>query len=348
MILLGACDKDEDKTILRIGEVSTLSASTHSVVMQNDLADDNAVAFTWTEADFGYPASTTYTLQLALNEEGFSQPVSDEIGTAILRQEYTVAEFNALATQLGIPAGTEQDVLVRIQAMVARTDKASYSKPVTIKVTPYVAESPYATLYLVGDATEADWNLGQAVPMFRDEANPFVYIFTGNFKAGSLKIMATTTVWAPQWGGANGTLVFRETDADPDPASINVAAAGYYTLKVDLQFNTYTLTPYDASSAVTYTAIGVTGDFDGWAIANPMTSTALNPHIWSGTYTLAPDWMVKFATPGWAAKWGLTSDWKPLYGRTTQGNDANFSIEVAGTCRVIFNDLDGRYTVIKN
>lgn len=348
MILLGACDKDEDKTILRIGEVSTLSASTHSVVMQNDLADDNAVAFTWTEADFGYPASTTYTLQLALNEEGFSKPVSDEIGTAILRQEYTVAEFNALVTQLGIPAGTAQDVLVRVQATVARTDKASYSRPLTLRVTPYVAESPYATLYLVGDATEADWNLGQAAPMFRDETNPFVYTFTGNFKAGSFKIMATTTVWAPQWGGANGTLVFRETDADPDPASINVTAAGYYTLSVDLQFNTYTLTAYDASTAVTYTTVNLAGSFDGWANTAAMTSSTLNPHIWSITRALSgEDLQVKFATPGWSSEWAISGNGSRLYGKATLGSGDNIWPQ-AGTYRVLFNDLDGRYILIKN
>ncbi len=140
-------------------------------------------------------------LQLALTEEGFeNEPASDEVGTGVFRQEYTVLQFNALVMKLGVPAGTAQDVLVRIQATVANTDKISYSDPVTIRATPYVSEPPYATLYLVGDATEFDWDAAKATPMFRNESNPFVYTFTGYFEAGELKVLGYLNSWAPQWG----------------------------------------------------------------------------------------------------------------------------------------------------
>jgi len=349
-LVVAACDKDEEKTILRIGESSTLYASATNVVLQEALANDNAIAFTWTPAEFGYSASTTYTLQLALTEEGFdNEPASDEVGTGVFRQEYTVLQFNALVMKLGVPAGTAQNVLVRIQATVANTDKVSYSDPVTIRATPYVSEPPYATLYLVGDATEFDWDAAKATPMFRDENNVFVYTFTGYFDAGELKVLGYLNSWAPQWGsGGDGELAISETNDDTDPPSLRVNAAGYYTFTVNLQFNTYTLVAYDASADASYASVGIAGSFDSWANNTPMSATAFNPHVWSTEFTFGVDSEVKFTTPGWAPQWGATSRWTALYGKAIQpaGPRDNLWI-VAGAYQILFNDLDGRYVLLK-
>jgi|GEM_PF-1196009 len=347
-LVFAACEKDEEKTILRIGESSALYASATHVVMQEALANDNAIAFTWTPAEFGYSASTTYTLQLALTEDGFAdEPVTDEVGTGVFRQEYTVLDFNAIVMKLGIPAGSAQNVLVRVQANVANTNKVSYSDPVTVNVTPYVSEPPYATLYLVGDAVEFGWDAAKATPMFRDESNPFVYTFTGYFKAGELKVLGYLNNWVPQWGsGGDGKLAISETNDDTDPPSLRVTAAGYYTFAMDLQFNTYKLISYDASAAASYATVGIAGDFDNWGNKTPMATTAFNPHVWGVELTLAADSNIKFATPDWSTQWGISSDWSRLYGKAAAGGSGNMWI-YAGTYRFLFNDLDGRYVLVK-
>lgn len=347
LLSITGCEKDEDKTILRIGESSTLYASTHTVVMQESIANDNAIAFTWTSADFGYSASTNYTVELSLTEDGFAAPVVDDAGTSVFRREYTVIEFNKLVMQLGLQSGVAQDVLVRVKATVANTDKVSYSEAVTVNATAYVAESPYATLYLVGDAAEFGWDAAKATPMFRDEDNSFVYTYTGYLNAGDLKILGYLNSWAPQWGsGGAGKLAISETNTDTDPPSLSVAAAGYYTFRVDLQFNTYTLDAYDASGAATYAVVGIAGSFDSWANNTPMTNTTGNPHIWSVTYTLGADSEVKFTTPSWSPQWGISGNWDRLYGKAALGGSGNMWI-YAGSYRFLFNDLDGRYVLVK-
>ncbi len=75
----------------------------------------------------------------------------------------------------------------------------------------------------------------------------------------------------------DGKLAISETNDDTDPPSLRVNAAGYYTFAVDLQFNTYTLTAYDASAAASYASVGIAGSFDNWANNTPMSATALNP-----------------------------------------------------------------------
>lgn len=340
------CEKDEDKTILRIGESSTLFASTHSVVMTEDVADDNAIAFTWTAPDFGYAASIDYTLELSLTED-FESTVTSDAGTAATRLEYTVEDFNKLAVALGLQPGTAQDILVRLKATVTNTEKYSYSEPIVVNAQVYVAEPPYATLYMVGPATANDWDATLATPMFRDETDPFVYRFTGYFEAGELKALGYLNTWIPQWGtSGDGKLAVKDSDGDTDPASIVVPANGYYTFSMNLKFNTYTLTAYDASGADTYAVVGIAGSFDGWANSTPLASTAANPHIWSAEYTLSADSDVKFTTPSWSPQWGISSNWTSLYGKSDLGGSGNMWV-LAGTYRFLFNDLDGRYLLIK-
>jgi hypothetical protein len=224
-----------------------------------------------------------------------------------------------------------------------------YSNVVNLAVTPYLTEPPYATIYLVGDATEFEWNNNKPTPMFRDETDPFIYVFTGRLNAGNIKFLGVIGKWGPLWGtNSSGALVFRPTEADTDPDAIAIATAGYYTVKLDLRNNIFSVKPYDASGADTHASLGIIGDFNGWGDIAPMRKSSIDPHYWDITYNFNSDTELKFRIgSGWSVNWGAEDDAsvEKVYGKGKL-NGPNIKVK-AGTYRILFNDLTGRYLFLE-
>ena len=66
--------------------------------------------------------------------------------------------------------------------------------------------------------------------------------------AKSIKFITTLGAWAPMYGtaagavAASGTLVYRATEGDPDPANIPTpAGGGMFTVTADITNLTYTI-----------------------------------------------------------------------------------------------------------
>ncbi|HEY9045305.1 MAG TPA: SusF/SusE family outer membrane protein, partial [Ohtaekwangia sp.] len=207
-----------------------------------------------------------------------------------------------------------------------------------------------SALYLVGDATPAGWDNNSKVSLFRNPSNGFKFSYTGKFSAGSFKILEKRGQWQPQYGkGANaGDLAVNEGSGS-DPDVIQIAAAGYYTVSLDLESMKYSVVAYDASSAPTYTSIGITGSAIPGA-SDPdidMVKDANDPHQWyieTQELTAAAGNYVKFrANDSWTVNWGGSTF---PYGDGAQ-DGANISVTRAGTFLIHFNDLTGEYAFIK-
>ena len=107
------------------------------------------------------------------------------------------------------------------------------------------------SMHLIGDASEAGWDNTQAIPM--DKIAPGKFELVANLSADAtegFKFLVNQGAWAPMYGtveGAsfdNGVLIYRETEADPDPKSIPPpTSTGDYLINVDIVGMTYTLTP---------------------------------------------------------------------------------------------------------
>lgn len=347
MLVFCSCEEDGTKVVVAPGEASELTASTTTLVLSMDDAGEDAIAFTWTPADFGYQAATKYILELDRKGEDFASPkiVTFDSTYAIT---YTVSAFNEIALAQGLEQGEASELQVRLKSQVSTRVEALYSPVITLTVTPYIAEPPYPTLYMVGDAAEFDWDAAKAAPMFRDENDAFLYTFTGEMDMGQLKFLGYLNLWAPLWGtNAQNEVVFRATESDPDPWAFYVNADGYYTVNLNLLSMEYSITPYDASGATEYDVIDITGDFNGWG-AVAMTNTAGNPHVWSVQYTFDTDTGLKFRTDDWSAQWGPATNRDKLYNKAVAaGNDDKVAV-TAGTYTIIYNDLTGHYVFVED
>jgi hypothetical protein len=65
-----------------------------------------------------------------------------------------------------------------------------------IKIAPF---TPFASLYMVGDATPAGWNIDNPTPMVKSATNPNEFTYTGNMNAGEFKIPTTTGNWGTDY-----------------------------------------------------------------------------------------------------------------------------------------------------
>jgi hypothetical protein len=54
---------------------------------------------------------------------------------------------------------------------------------------------PYNTIYMLGDATPADWNIGAPVELTQDGSDPFVFRWSGSLTNGELKFPTFTGDW---------------------------------------------------------------------------------------------------------------------------------------------------------
>lgn len=344
-LALMSCEKDEDMVFFKEGTTPVLSASTSSTVLNEDNAKEEAVTLTWTPSDFGYQAAVNYTLEMDMKGNDFAAPVSVNLGSGT-KKTFTVEELNSLVNRLEIKAFESNNIDMRIVASVSPKVNAAMSKVITMNITPYLTEPPYATLYMIGDATDAGWDNNNAIAMLRDPNDLFKFTYTGKFKAGNLKFLGKRGSWAPMYGaGENNTLAFRATEGDPDPASIMIQSEGYKTVTLDLRSNTYSITEFDASSKPTYSAIGIIGSFNGWSADVLMNKTAFNPHYWTLEHTFTEDVEMKFRLEGnWGTNWGAPAgDQEKLFNNT--GGD-NIKV-AAGTYLIVFNDLSNKYIFIK-
>ncbi|WP_148041371.1 SusE domain-containing protein [Rufibacter immobilis] len=362
-LTLWSCDKDEDRIIMQEGVAPILSSTqSNLVLLEADKAKD-AVTFNWPKAEFGYNAAVSYTLQFDKAGGDFTAPVKVEVENAQFRT-VKVGELNDIANSLEMEGEKAGEMQVRVMASVGAAAAPVYSDPISITVTPYLAEPPYATLYLVGAATEGDWDNNKATPMFRSADDAFLFTYTGYLKSADFKVLGQLGKWGPAWGmGTVNTdksvnIRFRPTEGDADVPNFSglIPAAGYYTITLDIRKNSLTVAPYDATGKPSYTVMGVLGEFNGWD-ATPnndqlMTTTSVNPHIWRTTVTIpakadanAKSELKIRVNNSWGTNWGAKEgNQEKLYGQGQAGGP-NFKI-TPGKYLLVFNDLTLDYVFI--
>lgn len=345
-----ACEKEEDRVIMQSPAPPTLAATASKLELNQEQEEEEALTFSWTAAEFGFPAAVNYTLQLAQDGTNFAEPSEVSLANN-LQSSYTVAELNTLATRLGLEPGNEGQLEARVRADLAESVEPVFSNIVSVAVTPYTIEAGedggLSTIYMVGAATENDWDNTQATPMFISTEEENVFTYTGFLEAGALKFLKDLGQWAPQWGSdGSGGLQPRPTEEEEDPAPFEVPADGYYTVTVDTLELTYSLEPFDISNAATYSSIGIIGGFNDWSDIVPMEESGFSPHIWSIEYTFEEDTEMKFRiAESWDVNWGAADNPERPFGLGVQ-DGANIVVP-AGIYRILFNDITGHYIMLR-
>lgn len=323
-----------------------------SYVLQETNANNVAERFVWTKANYDGAVEIGYKLLIDVKGGDFSKAV--EIGgtSGATQAEVSVKTLNQAVIELGGIPDQLGSYDVKVVSSIAGIEKMMSETPLTILVNPYTGLVPYAFTdwYLIGAAVEGGWDNNVDTnhqPMFRGGVNPNIYKFTGYFNAGNFKLISEKGSWASQLGNAGGNKIEIRDNA----GEFIIATAGYYTFTFDVDALSYSLVPYNATSASVYSRIGFlgssrTGTDAGWnGDDTEMTVTAFSPHVWTLNVSLF-DGKGKFrANNDWGTNWG--GDTK-FTGFTTNGASGGDIPVAKSKYKVFFNDLDGSYLMIPN
>ena len=135
-LALMSCEKDEERLVVKMGESPVLTSSANTIILTEETATEDALTLNWSDADFGYPAAVSYTIEIDTAENNFAVPAIIQVGSAT-KKTYTVEEFNALLGKLKYEPEVAQDISIRVKATVNENVDPAYSEAISINVTPY-------------------------------------------------------------------------------------------------------------------------------------------------------------------------------------------------------------------
>lgn len=209
----------------------------------------------------------------------------------------------------------------------------------------YTVKRAEGRYYVVGNPQ--DWSTTDMSCMFYAHgAN--IYSYTTSWTgAWDLKIWDANGFgdWTKTFGGINGDGSATGTLIPGGDGAFQSPAAGYYTLTINMNDNSYS---WEAVAEPTeYTSVSLIGDFNGWDGDTDLTQLELAPHNWYARVTIESDGGLKFrADHDWATSWG-TSDKETPIGDTyyLELGDQNINVP-AGTYDFYLNDITGRWSIV--
>jgi hypothetical protein len=320
--------------------IITPTTGTSFELNQND-PEGMLTTVTWKDYD-NYGVSVTYTVEIA--KKGTTNFEFAGSATNSKYLDWTHKALNDAVLKTGALPNVVSEIDVRVLAKSETTAGiiTKTSEVVTIKVKPYVA---FKNLFFVGDATRSNWNNNNDNQvLFRDPSNTNKFYFTGYFNAGAFKLLEILGQWQPQWG-LKGGVVANSDGGEPDVFS--VPSAGYYSFEIDILAKTYSLTPY-SGSMTDYNAVGIVGSATPNTWNGPdvvMMKSSFDTHQWQVLSTNLTNAEMKFRNNNdWGTNWGANT---PISGQAVLGNSGNIPVQESAAYDVYFNDLDGRYQMIK-
>lgn len=368
ILSFSSCDDDEslEFTLQPDPEgVSFVNSFSVEYVLTVETAGNIAERFVFNEIDLGTPTPITYQLQGAVSSDfveltNLGETSSTEIAV-------TVGQLLSLAEEAGISNTPDEatgeltntgSLFFRIRAFTGNdganvVEQFSETQTLAVVIPEITAEEPIIpllNLFLVGNATAADWeNNNNNPPLIRNPDNETLYTYRAKFLGGDMafKLLEIKGQWQPQWGTNDGITVEVNDGSGSDPGIFSVPTDGYYDFTIDLEANTFSITPFDETGATTYATIGYigsarTGDDSGWSEDDDFTQSTFDPHIWFATGVTLFDGEMKFRPNNdWPGNWGSNT---PISGFGTV-DGPNIPV-AAGTYDIWFNDLDGSYIFI--
>ncbi|OXA79842.1 protein of unknown function [Flavobacterium aquidurense] len=348
-VLTVSCNADDvdNRTILDAVSIPEItSPATGKVfVLDANKPSEEVAKFTWSAATYSTDVVVKYTLLIDKKGGDFKAAKTLATSTNVTEVAVLAKDLNQAAIDLGAQTEVASMFDVKITSNVSGGFSQEGTKLITINVTPYTGKVTYnfTDWYLVGVAVDGGWDNNADTkhqPMFRDGKNATQYKFTGYFKAGNFKLISVKGSWDSQLGRAGNGVIEIKNNA----GEFTISADGYYTFKFDTKELTYSLEPYNASAAKSFSTVGAIGDSTpgSWDVSTAMTKSTFNLHAWSLSKTALKDGGLKFrANDSWDVSWG---------GNTAfSGGGTGDNIPVAKSKYVIyFNDLDGSYLMIPN
>lgn len=300
---------------------------------------DSLIKFSWSEADFGFPASITYTVQLSPTSD-FSENVANLITTQELSGTVRVGDINTLILSWNYSIGTSVTVYYRVAASVSPYVDTVYSEIKSTSFTPYDAVINYPVIYVPG--SYQGWSPGAENGRLYSYGFNSLYQGIIRLKDGTNPTTEFKITLNPNWNGPNygGTLTQSGNNYSGilDPSGNNyVVNAGTYSFNVNVNALTISLTKTD-----------------DWGIIG----SAVPPYDWSKDVDMFYNgqrkmWEITADFKAGEFKFRANDDWSLNYGDngadgTLEAGGANIALPSDGNYTIRFDPVKLTYTVKKN
>jgi hypothetical protein len=334
--LLSACEKDETKVVQKSNPAGPALTNPGDIILLPADSADN-LTFTWKPADFGFQAAVSYSLQLDLASNDFSDPITlSTIADTFASVNVYAFDNTLLANNYTIAATASK---MRIMAILKGDNYADtvFSDPVSFNLTPFDIIINYSKLYFAGSWNSWTFNNTEYIISAKSDKKYEGYLYINaadyTFKMSldyigwgeattigdALSSGTSGTVQIGGWGGNN---IYVDGDA------------GYYKFNVNLNETTYSIAKTD---------FAISGDFNSWG------DTPMTYDIASGTWTLTTNLTaggLKFKTVGsWDTNYGDTG----ADGKLDSGG-TNVAVTSAGSYTITLNlsKYPYKYSLVKN
>lgn len=338
-----SCQEDDDKMILNNTSGSTLSVNKTSVVLDETIADQAALTFTYKNPTFSPAVQFTNMVEFAVAGTNFKPSTTREVPMDQSAFSLTHLQLNNILADLNVTPNSSKSIEVRLKSSV-NTVTSFYSNVLTVNMTGYTPNPDliYPKINVPGSyagaAGYANWTPSNSPNLFSPEKNDkyrgFIWINTVTGAEDGKYKFAINGDW-PGNKGDDGTLTGK-LKADGD--NIKAAAAGTYYIKVDWAANTYSSVLANFGVIGDATPTGWNSDTD--FVYNPATKTyVINSIALNNTgifkFRANDDWAMKFQPAnGDQTLVSGTAVQSYMSAEGTVTGDPNYKVAVAGNYKI--------------
>jgi hypothetical protein len=356
---LGACEKKMTNQFFGNGSTPTLTITTTTIAPSPADSLNNVLALSWTNPHYATDSATElYTIQIDSSGRNFSKAVSIQVSGA-LSDSITAKQLNTIALGFGFAYNAAYKMDVRLISSYANNNQQFTSNTITITYTTYVIPPKVAPpltkqLFLVGSATAGAWSNPVPVPTQQFEMVDSVdYAGVFQLTGGQQYLLlplngdwtnkyAVSSSTVPATGGPFG---YNGNDGTYNTNFNGPTTSGLYTIWVNFQAGTYTVTPYAQYLPDSVFIVG-SATADAWNNPVPEPSqvlTQLNATQWQISIPLSggQQYLLLPVNGSWNNKFAVASATIPATGGAFGYNGSN------GTFNTNFNGPanSGTYTL---
>ena len=312
LILFSCSDDIQDiETITTKNGINLINpTSSFNMVLNGSRLNQVATTFVW--SDTNNTATTNYTIEVALGGTNFATPIA--LGTTTNQfLEVTVGQLDTAAKTAGIDPLVEGVLDVRVKTA------SGTSQLTSIKVTPYQPDWG-----IIGSATPGGWDNSTSMRFnpLTDKYSISLYLTGGEFK------FRLDNSWAVNYGDNGNNLSL-------EPGGANIAvAAGLYTIVLDVENESYTITPIVNNWGIVGSATPGSWDTDTLLDFNATTNTySIVIQLREGEFKFRKD-------NNWGFNYGDNGN-----NLSIEDGGANIPVPSAGLYYITVNFTTLRYTI---
>ena len=153
-----SCEKDGDTIYVDKADGAVLETTATDIALDATTLDALAMTLYWTpngditlsDPEVLAPENAmSNTIQFS-TDEAFTAPVDDNLTKGAFYRQYSHRDLNGLVSRLGLDAGVEAPVFIRVKSYLAANIEPFYSETLKLNFTPYYIDMSTADMLDAG------------------------------------------------------------------------------------------------------------------------------------------------------------------------------------------------------